>query len=186
MLPTGLFSAQSAPANPQAPQTTFRSSVELVTVTVSVRDQRGRVVQGLTRKDFTVIDSGERVDIRDFYSGDSPISLAILLDISGSMSVGGNIDRAREAVNVAAKSLRSSTDEAALFTFDSGLAEVVSFTRDLERVRRYVEIVRELCDGRPFHDRERHLGLGRRLRLAGQHAGFGTIVILHVVLSVSV
>jgi Ca-activated chloride channel family protein len=137
MIPTGLLSAQAAPASPpQAPQATFRSSVELVTVTVSVRDQRGRVVRDLTRNDFAVIDSGERVQIRDFYSGDSPISLAILLDISGSMSVGGNIDRAREAVGVAARSLRTSTDEAALFTFDSDLAEVVSFTRDLERIRR--------------------------------------------------
>lgn len=137
VLPTGLLSAQSAPPNlQQAPQATFRSGVELVTVTVSVRDQKGRVVRDLTRKDFTVIDSGEGVDIRDFYSGDAPISLAILLDISGSMAVGGNIDRAREAVGVTAKSLRASTDEAALFTFDSGLAEVVSFTRDLERIRR--------------------------------------------------
>lgn len=137
VLLTGLLSAQSAPANPQqAPQATFRSSVELVTVTVSVRDQRGRVVRDLTRKDFTVLDGGESVEIRDFFSGDSPISLAILLDISGSMSVGGNIDRAREAVAATAMSLRASTDEAALFTFDSGLAEVVSFTRDLERIRR--------------------------------------------------
>jgi VWFA-related protein len=137
LIPAGLLSAQAAPANPQqAPQATFRSSVELVTVTVSVRDQRGRVVRDLTRNDFAVVDSGESVQIRDFYAGDSPISLAILLDISGSMSVGGNIDRAREAVGVAARSLRTSTDEAALFTFDSDLAEVVGFTRDLERIRR--------------------------------------------------
>jgi VWFA-related protein len=135
VLPTGLFSAQSAPGNTQTPQATFRSSVELVTVTVSVRDERGRVVRDLTRKDFTVIDSGGRVEIRDFYTGDSPISLAILLDISGSMAVGGNIDRAREAVGVTTRSLRASTDEAALFTFDSGLAEVVGFTRDLDRIR---------------------------------------------------
>jgi Ca-activated chloride channel family protein len=137
VIPTGLLSAQAPPANPQqAPQATFRSSVELVTVTISVRDQRGRVVRDLTRNDFAVIDSGERVQIRDFYSGDSPISLAILLDISGSMAVGGNIDRAREAVGVAVRGLRTSTDEAALFTFDSDLAEVVSFTRDVERIRR--------------------------------------------------
>jgi Ca-activated chloride channel family protein len=137
MVPTGLLAAQSAPgSSQQAPQATFRSGVELVTVTVSVRDQRGRVVQNLTRKDFTVLDSGERVEIRDFYSGDSPISLAVLLDISGSMAIDRNIDRAREAVSVTAASLRTSTDEAALYTFDSQLAEVVSFTRDLGRIRR--------------------------------------------------
>ena len=39
-------------------------------------------------------------------SGDRPISLAILLDISGSMAVGGNMDRAREAVAVATINLQ--------------------------------------------------------------------------------
>jgi Ca-activated chloride channel family protein len=62
--------------------------------------------------------------------------LAILLDISGSMAVGGNMDRAREAVAVATMNLRAESDEAALFTFDSQLQQVVGFTKDLERIRR--------------------------------------------------
>ena len=83
-----------------------------------------------------MLDSGQPAKILDFYSGDSPISLAILLDISGSMAVGGNMDRAREAVTVATMSLRTPDDEAALFTFDSELQQVVGFTKDLERIRR--------------------------------------------------
>jgi VWFA-related protein len=46
------------------------------------------------------------------------------------------MDRAREAVSVATMSLRTRTDEAALFTFDSELQQVVGFTKDLERIRR--------------------------------------------------
>ena len=79
---------------------------------------------------------GSPAQIKDFYVGDSPISLAILLDISGSMAVGGNMDRAREAVAVATMNLRAESDEAALFTFDSELQQVVGFTKDLERIRR--------------------------------------------------
>src|SRR6188474_823062 len=90
----------------------------------------------LQRSDFTVIDAGQPAQIKDFYVGDSPISLAILLDISGSMAVGGNMDRAREAVAVATMNLRAESDEAALFTFDSQLQQVVEFTKDLERIRR--------------------------------------------------
>ena len=134
---------QSGAAQPGAvqpgtsqPQATFRSSVEVVTVTASVRDQRGRVVRDLKKTDFQVIDNGVPRQIKDFYAGDSPVSLAILLDISGSMSVGGNMDRAREAVSVAMINLRNGSDEAALFTFDSQLQEVVQFTKDLDRVRR--------------------------------------------------
>ena len=63
-----------------------------------------------------------------------PISLAILLDISGSMAVGGNMDRARQAVDLALANLRYG-DEAALFTFDSRLEEVVPFTTELDRVK---------------------------------------------------
>lgn len=117
-----------------APQATFKSGVEVVTVSVSVRDDEGKVIQNLTKSDFEVFDSGFKKEIRDFFVGDSPISLAILLDISGSMAVGGNMDRAREAVAVATKNLRSDTDEGALFTFDSELRQVVAFTTDSRRI----------------------------------------------------
>jgi VWFA-related protein len=120
----------------EEPQITFKAGVEAVTVNATVRDRRGRLVRDLKKSDFEVIDSGEPREIRDFYTGDSPVSLAVLLDISGSMAVGGNMERARHAVAVAMKTLRDQSDEAALFTFDSELQEVIQFTKDLDRVRR--------------------------------------------------
>ena len=114
---------------------TFRGGVDLVTATVSVRDRKGRVIRDLKQSDFEIIDSGVR-EIKTFESGESPISLAVLVDISGSMSVGGNIARARSAVSVAMAALRNGADEAALFTFDSKLQEIVDFTSDLARLRR--------------------------------------------------
>ena len=138
LVSTGPTSAQSEAQRPlaQQPQATFKSGVALVTLSVAVRTDSGKVVRDLERTDFTVLDSGRPAKIVDFYVGDSPISLAILLDISGSMAVGGNMDRAREAVSVATKNLRGQADEAALFTFDSELRQVVGFTKDLEHLRR--------------------------------------------------
>jgi Ca-activated chloride channel family protein len=104
-------------------------------VSVAVRDERGRVVRNLSKADFQVIDDGKPREIRDFYAGDAPVSLAILLDISGSMSVGGNMDRAREAIRMATMALRSGADEGALYTFDSELREVIGFTKDLNKLR---------------------------------------------------
>ena len=131
-----LSAQQSAqPANP-APSITFKSGVEAVTVTVAVRDSRGRVLRNLKRTDFEVFDTGRRREIRDFYAGEAPISLAILLDVSGSMAIGGNIGRAKHAVTIATHMLSGGNDEASLFTFDATLQEVVPFTRDLERIRR--------------------------------------------------
>ena len=117
-------------------QVTFRGGVDLVTATVAVRDRNGRVVRDLKQTDFEIIDDGVVRPIKTFEAGESPISLGVLLDISGSMSVGGNMDRARNAVNVAMAALRTGSDEAALFTFDSQLREIVEFTSEVERVRR--------------------------------------------------
>jgi len=135
--PTGLYAQGSSSNTPvaQTPAATFKSGVEVVTVTAAVRDGRGRVVRDLTKSDFTIVDSGYTRPILDFYAGESAVSLAILLDISGSMGVGGNMDRAREAVRVVLTHLASRGDEAALYTFDSKLQEVVPFTTDLQRIR---------------------------------------------------
>ena len=56
--------AQSAP---QTPQTTFRSSVELVEVDVIVRDSDGRFVTDLTASDLELYEDGRRQKIVDFY-----------------------------------------------------------------------------------------------------------------------
>lgn len=128
----------------QGPTVTFKAGVEVVSVTAAVRDRRGRVIRDLRKSDFEVVDSGMRREIRDFYAGDAAISLALLLDISGSMAVGGNIDRARHAVSVVTSMLTGSADEAAMFTFDAKLHSVVPFTTDLDRIRRVS------LEGRPW------------------------------------
>ncbi len=57
--------AQQRPAN-QRPTATFRSSVDLVTVNVVVRDRSGNIVRGLTRDDFTVTEDGRPQTISTF------------------------------------------------------------------------------------------------------------------------
>ena len=150
-----------APGQPQ-PQVTFKSGVEVVTVSASVRDGRGRVVQGLKASDFEVIDKGIPRQIRDFYVGESAISLAVLLDISGSMAVGGNMDRARDAVAMATMNLRDKGDEAALFTFDSKLAQVVDFTTDLGRIRRVS------LEGKPWGQTSLYDAVGQAARAVAE------------------
>jgi VWFA-related protein len=134
----------SAEGQRQEPAITFKSGVEVVTITAAVRDRRGRVVRDLKASDFEVLDAGAVRQVRDFYSGEAPISLALLLDISGSMAVGGNIDRARFAITLAMNMLNGGDDEAALFTFDSKLQEVVSFTKDVDLIKRVS------LEGRPW------------------------------------
>lgn len=108
----------------------FKSGVDLVTVTATVRDRKGRLVKGLGSRDFEVYDAGVRRPITSFRAEPSPISLAILFDISGSMRLADRAAAAKFAAYHVLSSLEPGRDEAALFTFDSRLHEVAPFTVD--------------------------------------------------------
>lgn len=125
---------QAFAQSPADTRPTFRGGVEAVTLSVAVRDQHGRAVTGLKRSDFVVLDSGNPRTIRGFIEDEAAISLAVLLDISGSMAVAGNIDRARRVIAETMARLQTGRDEAALLTFDSELREVRGFTTDVSRV----------------------------------------------------
>ena len=161
----------SAPAAPQPqepatqePAAIFRSGVEAVTVSAIVRDRRGKVVRGLKQTDFELIDAGRQREISDFYTGQSNVSLAVLLDISGSMAVGGNMNRAREAVNVALSNLKADRDEAALFTFDSSLQQVHTFTNQLHRITSIS------LEGKPWGTTTLFDSIGETAKLAAERA----------------
>src|SRR5579872_1004436 len=67
-------------------QPVFRStSSELVVLPVTVTDERGHLVTDLPRKDFVVYDDGRRQDIAAFTNEDTPVSIALVIDDSGSM-----------------------------------------------------------------------------------------------------
>jgi VWFA-related protein len=61
----------------------------------------------------------------------SPLSVAVLVDMSGSMRVSGKAAMARQAYASLIAQLRQGEDEAAVFTFDSALHERQPFTTDL-------------------------------------------------------
>jgi VWFA-related protein len=114
------------------PRPTFRSAADLVSIQASVRDKRGRPVKGLTRTDFEVLDNGERRPVVALRSDrESPLSLAVLVDMSGSMSIGPRIAMARKAFLSLLSQLHDGQDELAVFTFDSALHERQPFTKNL-------------------------------------------------------
>lgn len=116
------------------PHATFRSGVDLVTVSATVRDGKGRLVKDLNQKDFEVIDRGTKRAINDFRSERAPLSLAILFDVSGSMNT-ANMSAARFAAYHLLSQLEDGRDEAALFAFDSRLREVAPFTVDTRALK---------------------------------------------------
>ncbi len=64
----------------------FASRVTLVEVYATVVDERGHPVEGLPQDAFVVEEDGRPQEVRAFASGDEPLSLAVAVDRSFSMS----------------------------------------------------------------------------------------------------
>lgn len=127
-------SVDAAPAGQPAPR--FRSSVQMVTVAAVVRDRKGRFVRNLTREDLQVLDKGAPRVISDFrIDEEAPVSVALLFDESGSMSVSSKAVAARAAAAHILAALDPRRDEVAVFSFDSRLTATEPFTSDIEGVK---------------------------------------------------
>jgi len=64
----------------------FRTGVEMVALSVSVTDGRGRNVSGLSAENFAVYEDGVQQPVSLFGSDHVPLDVAIVLDTSGSMA----------------------------------------------------------------------------------------------------
>ena len=128
MFLAGLSSlGRSATAQQAVP--TFKSAVDLVPISAIVRDRKGRLVTSLTSADFEVLDKGERRRIIDFQVDQtSPLTVALLVDVSGSMRVGPKMAFARQVLGHLIAELHDGRDEVAMFTFDKSLREEQAFT----------------------------------------------------------
>jgi Ca-activated chloride channel family protein len=121
-----------APYVQQQPIPVFKSGIDLVQVSAVVRDRKGRFVKNLTIEDFVVIDGGQPRRISDFRHDMSGVTVALLFDVSGSMS--SNLTMAREAGSHVLSWLLDARDEAAIYTFDSRLDEITPFTSGMKRL----------------------------------------------------
>ena len=90
----GATPAPTEPAESSTPQFAEEVSVAWILVPVIVRGPGGEYVNGLDRGDFALQVDGRSTAFPDFEPrGEAPWSLVFLQDLSGSMGVGGNMER---------------------------------------------------------------------------------------------
>lgn len=70
-----------------AQQATFRAATRTVPVFATVTDAGGRLVPDLERDDFEIHDNGRKQEITLFEHAVQPISVVVMLDTSGSMTM---------------------------------------------------------------------------------------------------
>ena len=103
-------------------------NTDLITFTVTVTDNYGRYVSGLNKNAFTVLDEKRPQEITFFSDDDSPVSVGVIFDVSGSMS-GDKVKRARDALSKFIQTSHNS-DEYFLIAFNQRAQLLLDKTRD--------------------------------------------------------
>lgn len=111
----------------------MRVDVDLVTVPVTVNDSLNRPVISLTKKDFSLSEEDKPQEIRYFSTEEAPLSVAILLDVSKSMS--DKIDTERAAVVEFFKNANPE-DEFSAITFADQPRTLVDSTQSADEVEK--------------------------------------------------
>jgi Ca-activated chloride channel family protein len=121
--------ALPAPPALHAQEASFRgASSELVVLPVIVKDIQGRYVSDLQKERFVVYDNARRMSIDLFTNEDTPVTVGLIVDASGSMRV-----KLGEVIAAAVAFARSSNPDDELFAvrFNDDAEEVVRDRRFL-------------------------------------------------------
>ena len=115
----------------QEDRAVFRAETRLVLLHATVVDKNGRLVTNLGRTAFKVYENGAEQELRIFRREDVPVSLAIVIDNSGSMR-----DKRQkvEAASVALVKASNPQDEVMVVNFNDEAYEDVQFTNDMKRM----------------------------------------------------
>ena len=69
---------------PATPQTTIRVAVNMISLPVVVTARDGAYIKDLRQEDFEIFENGVRQEIAGFAAVEAPVSVALMLDTSGS------------------------------------------------------------------------------------------------------
>ena len=122
--------------------TPFRSSVDLVHLSVTARDSAERIVHDLSVSEFEIFEDGAPQTVGHFGHHETPISVVLLLDKSGSME-GDKMMHAKDGVINFVNALKAS-DEALVIAFSDSIDALGTFglsARAIERAVKQVEVV---------------------------------------------
>ena len=110
----------------------LKVDVDLVLVPVTVTDPMNRLVTGLEKENFQLLEGNTPQQIRSFSSEDAPVSLGVIFDSSGSMT--SKMDRAKDAVMEFFKTANPQ-DEFFMITFSDSPEEVTDFTTSVDEIQ---------------------------------------------------
>jgi Ca-activated chloride channel family protein len=107
-------------------------AVTAISIAVSVQNRKGRHITDLEEEDFSIYENEEEKEITYFsHDFEAPLSLTVLLDVSGSMALRDKLKESKDALTYLLKDLLTERDEVSLLIFADGDVEVAStFSRE--------------------------------------------------------
>jgi Ca-activated chloride channel family protein len=127
----GMFSSAYAQENKDK-ELGYDIAVSAISIAVTVQDKKGRNINNLTEEDFRIYENNQKRDITYFsHDFEAPLSLTVLLDVSGSMALQDRLKESKEALRYLIKHLLDEKDEISLLIFADGEVEVaMKFSKD--------------------------------------------------------
>ncbi len=113
--------------------------VDLVQLYPVVTNGRGEYVRDLEAKDFRVTEDGRPIRLRHFSSSPTSLSIAMMIDVSGSMA--DKLERVQDASIRFAGELDAG-DAVSLYAFNHRLRSIVPLTTDRDAVREKIWYLR--------------------------------------------
>ena len=130
---------------------TIRTEVDLLSVAVRVTDRKDNEIHGLRADQFSIYEDGIPQKIAFFDAGDEPVSLGILLDVSGSMEATGKLDLAKASLSRLLATM-CPADEMFYLRFSRQVEKVVDFTSDPQRILAAITATTVKQDGTSLYD----------------------------------
>jgi Ca-activated chloride channel family protein len=119
-------------ANDESP---LRIETTLVLTPVSVMDKDGKLVTGLTAREFQLFEDGAPQEIADFGSEEIPLRVTLLLDVSGSTRF--SIDNIQDSALKFVDQLRQQ-DQVMVVSFEGHVVVNTEFTNSRDQLMRAI------------------------------------------------
>lgn len=123
----------------------IRTRVDLVVVPVTVKTSGDKLVSGLQKDDFIVLEDGQQQTITNFTIDPVPLSAAIVVDTGLSAD---SLSKVQQTFPALAGAF-SQFDEVAAYRFDKDVVKLIDFTKDQEAVEAALKPMRNIKPDTP-------------------------------------
>jgi VWFA-related protein len=124
----------------QNPDDTITTDISLIQLNVGVVDRQGRAVTSLSKNDFAVFEDGVKQSIQHFEPTDTPFSLVLMLDMSGSTL---NFRQQLKLASTRFLDALAPEDRVAVIQFNAKVKSLTGFTIDRKKTAYAINYVAE-------------------------------------------